>query len=330
MEYKELDEDGQVAEVQKLLPGLLSQYGIEASSVENVNHSFNSSFKVTSTEGKDYALRINLGSGKKPNEVLAEMQWLEALAQEGEVLAPQPVRTTNDELLIQTYFEPLKSETTAVLFNWIEGEEAGEEISNDQLFELGQNMAKLQRFAKNLEFISPASFPLVNSTLMNLEDELTMEQPKQINDRLYESILKGLKIADAAFERVAVGQDLIPIHADLHAGNLIQTKDKLAIIDFDDAGIGIPIQDLFISSYYIREDLEKEKHLKAGYASVQELPKVSDEDYEALVMGRLLLLINGVLSMTSAEILEFLPTFFERSQKRLDNYFATGKLLLLI
>jgi len=74
MEYTELDEDGQVAEVQKLVPGLLSQYGVEASSVENVNHSFNSSFKVTSTSGDEYALRINLGSYRRRMKSLAEIR----------------------------------------------------------------------------------------------------------------------------------------------------------------------------------------------------------------------------------------------------------------
>jgi hypothetical protein len=45
VKYTELDEDGQVAAVQELVPGILKQYGIEASSVENVNHDFNSTFK---------------------------------------------------------------------------------------------------------------------------------------------------------------------------------------------------------------------------------------------------------------------------------------------
>jgi len=328
VEYTDLDEDSQVAEVQRLVPGLLSQYGIEPNRFENVNHSFNSSFKVTSAEGKDYALRINLGSGKKPNEVLAEMQWLEALAEDGSVLVPQPVRTSNNELLIRTPFAPLNSETTAVLFEWIEGEEAGEEITSDQLFELGQNMAKLQLFAENLEFQEPACLPQINSTMMNVEDAITSEQPKSINDKLYGDILKALAITDEVHIRLSAETKLLPIHADMHAGNVIVNNGKLAIIDFDDAGIGLPIQDLAISNYYIREDTEKEKHLKAGYASIKELPKISDEDYEALILSRLLVLINSVLNMTSAEIIEFLPTFMKRCQLRLDHYFATGQLLL--
>lgn len=329
MPYQDLDEAGQIAEVQKLVPGILAQYGIQASAIENVNHSFNSSFKITTINGDELALRINLASNKSSNEVLAEMQWLEQLSEEGSVLAPVPLRTTNNELLISTRFEQLETDTTAVLFNWIPGEEVGDEPTNEQLFDLGQNMARLQIFAEKLQFTAPAYLPTINRTLMNTEDNLRPSQPKQIHDKLYGDILKGLELSDEVYARLSKNQELLPIHADLHNGNAIQTKGKLAIIDFDDAGMGLPIQDLVISNYYIREDTEREKHLKAGYASLLELPKISDEDYEILIMGRLIGLVSAVTYMTSAEIIEFIPTFLERTQTRLDHFFATGQLLLV-
>ena len=328
MAYEELDEDAQIVEVQKLVPRILARYGIEARDIENVNHSFNSSFKITDTKGEEYALRINLASGKSNNEVLAEMQWLEALALDGSVLAPVPLRTANNELLVSTHFKPLDKETTAVLSKWIPGEEVGDEPTSEQLFGLGQNMARLQIFAKTLSFTEPAYLPTINRTFMNTKDNLSPAQPKQINDKLYGDILKGLALSEEVYARISKDQELLPIHADLHNGNVIQTADKLAIIDFDDAGMGLPIQDLVISNYYIREDTEKEKHLKAGYASLLELPKISDEDYEILLMGRLIGLVSAVTYMTSAEIIEFIPTFLERTQKRLDHFFATGKFSL--
>jgi Ser/Thr protein kinase RdoA (MazF antagonist) len=328
MTYQDLDEAGQIAEVQKLVPGILAQYGIEAQAIENVNHSFNSSFKITTNTGTELALRINLASSKSSNEVLAEMQWLEQLSEDGSVLAPVPLRTTNNELLISTRFEPLDTETTAVLCKWIPGVEVGDEPTNEQLFALGQNMARLQIFAKKLQFEAPAFLPTINRTLMNTEDNLRPAQPKQIKDKLYSDILKGLELSDEVYARLSKKQELLPLHADLHTGNVIQTQDKLAIIDFDDAGMGLPIQDLVISAYYLRADTEREKHLKAGYASLLDLPKISDEDYEILIMGRLIGLVSAVTYMTSAEIIEFIPTFLERTQKRLDHFFSTGAFLL--
>ncbi len=328
MTYQDMNEVEQIAQVQNIVPGILAQYGIEAKAIENVNHSFNSSFKITTDKGAELALRINLASNKSSNEVLAEMQWLEQLSEEAEVLAPVPLRTTNNELLISTRFAPLDTETTAVLCKWIPGEEVGDEPTNEQLFALGQNMARLQIFAKKLQFEAPAFLPTINRTLMNTEDNLRPAQPKQINDKLYGDILKGLELSDEVYARLSKDQELLPIHADLHNGNAIQTEGQLAIIDFDDAGMGLPIQDLVISAYYLRADTEREKHLKAGYASLLELPKISDEDYEILLMGRLIGLVSAVTYMTSAEIIEFIPTFLERTQKRLDHFFSTGEFLL--
>ena len=328
MEYTQLDEEAQIAAVQELVPGILRQYGIEAASIKNVNHDFNSSFKITTSKGDDLALRINLSMGKSGKEVLAEMQWLETLAEDGSVTAPQPLRTTNGELFVTTRFEPLDADTSVVLFKWVEGEEVGDEPTNEQLYELGQNMARLQIFAKGLTFTDGAFLPTINRTLMNSKDLLTSSQPESISDKLYGDILKGLKLSDEVFSRISKDQELLPLHADLHMANVIQTKDKLAIIDFDDAGLGLPIPDLVISNYYIREDREREKHLKEGYSSLLELPKISDEDYEVLLLGRLIVLIDAVLDMTSAEIIEFLPKFLVRAQKRFDQFYATGQFTL--
>ena len=44
----------------------------------------------------------------------------------------------------------------------------------------------------------------------------------------------------------------IPLHADLHGGNLKWHEGRLAVFDFDDSGIGVPLLDLAISTFYLR------------------------------------------------------------------------------
>jgi len=326
MTYTELDEAGQIAEVGKLVPGLLAQYGIDANELTNANHGFNSTFKAVSSN-KAYALRINLGSSKSANEILAEMQWLEAL--DGEVSAPVPVRTTSGELYTSVYFAPLEAEFNAVMFEWLEGEEVGDEPTNEQLFGIGQAMAKLQLFAKNLSFTAPATLPNINNSLLQAKDLLRPNQPKEIDDELYGLLMDALKISDDLHERLSKEIPLQPIHADLHAGNIIQGPNGLSVIDFDDAGFGLPIQDLSINALYLREDKEREKYVAEGYSSIAELPKISPEDFEILVMARALCLTNAILEMKAAEIIEFLPTYMKRTKKRFQNFFATGEFILV-
>jgi Ser/Thr protein kinase RdoA (MazF antagonist) len=254
---------------------------------------------------------------------------LEALHHDGSVLAPIPVRTTSDDLFAHTKFAPLDCDVTAILCKWIPGEELDSEPNDKQLFELGQNIAKLHRFVSELTFTDGANFQPINCALSNTRDNLSTNRHGKFSDHLQEDVIRGLKLVDDVYARLSKNQELLPIHADLHAGNVLQTSGGLAIIDFDDAGLGLLVQDLVNSTYYIREDTEREKHLLAGYASLLELPKISDEDFEVLLMGRLLLLINTIVEMTSAEEIKFLPVFLDRAQRRLDHFFSTGKFRLL-
>ena len=123
MLYTELDEAGQIAGLEQVIPGVLTHYGIEARSVENVNHGYNSSFKVTSVAGDEFALRINIAAGKSEPEVLAEMQWLQALAAHEQILAPKPVLTLDGQLFSKVFFAPLEREFVAVIFEWMAGDE---------------------------------------------------------------------------------------------------------------------------------------------------------------------------------------------------------------
>jgi len=327
--YIDLDEESQIAEIEKKLPALLALYGIEAVTVANVNHAFNSSFKIVSKMGEEFALRINLGSGKSQSEVLAEMHWLEALHQDGSIMAPIPVRTTSGDLFAHTTFAPPDCDVRAILCKWIPGEELGSEPNDKQLFELGQNIAKIHIFVSELTFTDGANLQPINCALSNTRDNLSTNRHGKFSDHLQADVIQGLKLVDDVYARLSKNQELLPIHADLHAGNVLQTSGGLAIIDFDDAGLGLLVQDLVNSTYYIREDTEREKHLLTGYASLLELPKISDEDFEVLLIGRLLLLINTIVEMTSAEEIKFLPVFLDRAQRRLDHFFNSGKFILL-
>jgi Ser/Thr protein kinase RdoA (MazF antagonist) len=326
MNYTSLSEAEQIAEVSKLVPEILSVYGMGNCAFKNINHGFNSTFKVESNE-KSFSLRINLGTSKSGNEILAEMQWLESLA--GEVAAPKPVRTASGDLYTTIYFPPLATNFTAVMFEWIEGEEVGDEPTKEQLYGIGQAMAKLQLFAKNLTFTPPAFLPNINNSLLQAKDLLRPNQPKEIDDELYALLLDGLKISDDLHLRLSNETPLQPIHADLHTGNIIQGPSGLSVIDFDDAGIGLPIQDLSINALYLRKDKEREKYVAEGYSSIAELPKVSAEDFEILVMARALCLTNAILEMKAAEIVEFLPKYMQRTKKRFQHFFATGEFFLL-
>ncbi len=47
-------------------------------------------------------------------------------------------------------------------------------------------------------------------------------------------------------EQLFAGVEKIPIHGDCHKGNLLRRPEGFFILDFDDMGIGVPVQDLWL------------------------------------------------------------------------------------
>jgi len=117
---------------------------------------------------------------------------------------------------------------------------------------------------------------------------------------------------------------VIPTHADLHGGNAKWLRGRIAVFDFDDAAVGVPVQDLAISAYYLRDDTVREDALRAGYQEIRPLPDFPAADFEAIVAARAVLLANEVLRMWTAEMRDFAPSFLAATETRLRAFTETG------
>jgi Ser/Thr protein kinase RdoA (MazF antagonist) len=152
---------------------------------------------------------------------------------------------------------------------------------------------------------------------------------ERVTPDLLKLVRASLEKIDAVFERLKRSEQPKPIHADLHSGNALWNKGELSVIDFDDAGMGFELQDLAISIFYMRENTEKEKVFLEGYRRIRELPSFEQHELEALLASRNILLLSDLLVTTNAELIEFLPTYIERTKLRLENYLKTGQYLLV-
>jgi len=116
------------------------------------------------------------------------------------------------------------------------------------------------------------------------------------------------------------------LHADLHGGNLKWHEGALSVFDLDDAGLGVPAVDLAISTFYLRSgDPEVEDALRAGYREVRDLPDVADEQFEALVAARQLLLANSLLSSSTASLRADAADYLDVTVHRLRGWLDTGR-----
>lgn len=115
-----------------------------------------------------------------------------------------------------------------------------------------------------------------------------------------------------------------PLHADLHIWNLRWYRGRLAVLDFDDSGIGVPVQDLAIAAYYLRDNAEQEAALLEGYQEMRPLPDFTTDQYEAMVASRNLVLLNDVITTSNAEFIEMLPRYVPNTLTKLRAYMETG------
>jgi Ser/Thr protein kinase RdoA (MazF antagonist) len=141
-----------------------------------------------------------------------------------------------------------------------------------------------------------------------------------------EVIAAAMEQCRVRFAQVYAAQRSIVLHADLHGGNLKWHRGRLAVFDLDDAGFGVPALDLAISTFYLRAGAPGvEAALRQGYAEVRDLPDVSDEQFEALVAARQLLLANSLLSSSTASLRAEATDYLDVTVQRLRGWRDTGR-----
>jgi hypothetical protein len=117
------------------------------------------------------------------------------------------------------------------------------------------------------------------------------------------------------------------MHADLHLYNLKFHRGRLSIFDFDDAVTSWPVMDPAITLWYLRREprgAELECHFWGGLGAGPEEFGVSAEDFETLVAGWTLVLVNDIVGTTNAETKKEIPRFVRRSEAVLRHYLKTG------
>jgi Ser/Thr protein kinase RdoA (MazF antagonist) len=255
----------------------------------------------------------------------AEMAWLAALSADTDINVPTPQPNTDGALVTHIWSDDLRRDTPCALFSWL----PGPDLDNDEkstpvrLRTVGRATAALHRHADRWVMPSDAELPTIDTPLMDSPNRLTADHELLTPERRV--------ILDAAFSEVEGrylelfdGARSRPLHADLHLGNLKWNRGRLYVFDFDDSGMGLPMQDLAIAAYYLRPAAHLEDALLAGYAEVAPLPTYSPAQYEAVVASRNLVLLNDIVDTANADFRELLPTYVPNTIAKLRHYLDTG------
>ena len=305
----------QIASLDGCLNEILGQYDLGKYEAESINHDYNSTFKVTTSAGEKFALRINVNSNRTNENLNAEIFWISSIQS---VKVPKPVLNREGSAVSYGWHEATSRRLASVLYTWLEGEEPGDEPTEDQLFALGAAMAKLH--LESTDLVLPHGCELTDFTdvfwgapnlLTGPVSKLTADEQAKVADVL-------ARVSSALVE-LRGDSRLQPIHADLHPWNVMWHQGELAVFDFDDCGLGLPIQDLMTSLYYL-DTPEQDAALLAGYASVAPVPEHTPEQRQLLMLQRRLLLLNYLYETSNPEHAEMVPEYQAETFRRLASY----------
>lgn len=327
--YDQLTQRQQLAVLRPFARAVLAQFAIQPASLRVVNHAFNTTYAVRDTAGQRYALRLNTQSLRDVDGIDAELQWIEALAAAGLVNVPTPAKTITGAFAARIDCLPLQKTLLATLARWLPGRIVGARPARQQLTQIGRVTALLHQQSKDWRPSGSAAFPRIDGIFMNSPDNLRQRDDARLSPVLSKLLTEAMAIIAPVYTQLACRFAIQPIHADIHPYNLMWHAGQLSVFDFDDAGLGWPIQDLAVTCYYLRDIVGAEAQVWAGYTGVTAMPAVSSAEFEALLMARGILLFNDLIVSQSHEEREFVPEFCRRMELRLRHFLDTGTFQLL-
>lgn len=323
--FEERSAAAQVARTRLVALAALAKYPITVGALRLLNHGFNTIFRVDTTDGRVFALRVNVNSRRSAGNLAAEMAWLAALSNDTDLHVPTPQPNNEGALITWIWMDDLQRDLPVALFGWLPGPNLGriENASPTQLRAVGRAAAILHTHAANWVMPANAQLPLIDSALMDCPNRLAADHELLTPER---RIVLDAALAEVEKHYRELFDDAVPraLHADLHLGNLKWNRGQLSVFDFDDSGMGLPMQDLAIAAYYLRPAAHLEAAMLEGYADIAPLPMYSSAQYEAIVASRNLVLLNDMVDTANADFRALLPTYLLSTITKLRNYLDAG------
>lgn len=324
--YTDLTDDEQVEALRPVALVAARAFGLDVRRMQVVRHAYNTTFAVDAADGTRVALRVGTNSKSTPAHIEAQQAWIHAISHETDVSVPDPLRTSEGAWWVSVASEALGRDVLVTGASWLEGAD-GRDGDDSWARELGRVTAVLHEHARTFRLPEGAVLTAFDTPLFGDPDVL--DTVPGLTAEEHEVLARAREVTDEAFARLHDGASLIPVHADLHAGNLKWHEGRLSVFDFDDCGLGLPVLDLGISAFYLRDGRDAvEAELRAGYAEVAPLPDVDAADTEAVVAARQLLLANSLLDSTTAELRAMADAYAHTAVARLRHWLDTGRFTL--
>ena len=274
----------------------LTRYGLSPeATAELCNVSENHTYRVEDASGT-YALRVHRPGYRTAHQIECELQWVDALREDGAVDTCVPVAAPSGELVVDL------GTHNVVLWEWLPGSEPDPE--GDEVIAgfrtLGAVSARMHAHAR--AWTLPAGFDRPHWDFEHTlgaaghwglwQDGLGMgAEELALLERLASTIDARLRAYGQSPERYGL------IHADIRLANLLVDDGHVRVIDFDDCGFAWFMYDFATTVSFMEEHPRVPELREAwleGYRSVAPLDAADEAELETFVMLRRLLLVAWI------------------------------------
>jgi Ser/Thr protein kinase RdoA (MazF antagonist) len=319
--FEDLTNTGQARRLRATAFAALDPFAIRVRRLRLITNEFNAVFRVDSEDDERFMLRVNIPRRRTLNEVRAEVAWLRALASETDVGVPTPMPTPDGEFVVTVAADGVPELRHCVAFRWIDGVKLANRLSESTVAALGELTAKLHEQAADW---TPPPGLRTWDTPFPLDDHPSHLVGVEPGDR--PTFDRALEMIEAVLERSG-DRPTRMIHGDLHQDNVLVSGRKLVAIDFDDALLGHPVQDIGVTFWNLREepryDVLRDAY-RRGYERVSPWPETEPGDIEAFVADRSMMLIDYSLREADPEEIASRPGFIQREVAHLRRWIEQG------
>ncbi len=321
--FAELTRQGQVRRLRPMAHKALEHYDIDVKRVSLLSPEVNTTFRVDTSDGKRYALRINLPGDRTLRQIRSELWWLEALRRDTDLTLSDPLRTREGELIVAVESPGVPEARHCNLFHWIDGRHIHRKPYPAALYKLGAIMAKLHHHSET--FVPPEGFMddrLDKVWKFGTLDDVRSDEVRELFTPERRALLnEATEKMQAAIDKLyADPAGLRFLHADMHLWNVKLHRGQISVFDFGDCLWGYPVQDVGISLFYLQgypNYAELRKALIDGYVSVRPSPEQYAGEIDAFVSARQVDLISWVIAQNDPNYNQYLVGMLERAEKRL-------------
>jgi Ser/Thr protein kinase RdoA (MazF antagonist) len=330
-DYETLTHRGQARRLRALASKALEQYAVQVASLSLAGWYTNTLFKVRTTDGSAYMLRLCAPSWRTETDLRSEVAWLNALAQVTDIGAPCPVATANGEYLPEVRVDGVSGARRCLLMSWVPGSSLEKQLSEENMYKMGVLFTRMHDHGET--FVPPDGFTTrrMDRVLARAEADVLFCAEHagaftQESRQIFECTRQ--RVDEAYTQLYGSRQRPIVIHHDLWHGNINIHRGRLFPLDFEDTVWGFPVQDIAMAMQDLMMDVEPERYepllaaFRAGYEALRPWPEAYESEMDTFRAGRMLWTANHRAGWRP----QMLPKVIEDMAPWLTNFLKTGKL----